>query len=151
MDTMKSELYGLQNTNSENNHKLSEELDNLRFEIKEKIDLIDVLEAENRELEVRCKKAEDEAREAMVELQQIQEQNDEQNDKFGDQDEQIVQMHEDMQRLLEFKNELEALIEEQNKDIEEKSDKLDKQVRNTLINILIKSIGPIHQKFRKAS
>lgn len=127
METMKGELYGLQNQTEEHQQHLHTELHNLRMEVKEKLDLIDVLEGENRELEMRAKKAEDEARETMMELQAIQEQNEEQNDKFGDQED-IAQMHEDMRRLLEFKNELEALIEEQNKDIEEKTAKISKLV-----------------------
>lgn len=128
MATMKSELYEMQNQTKENHEHTAEEMHRLRLEVKEKMDMIDALESENRQLEVKLQKAEDTAREASMELQQLQEQNDEQNDKFGDQDDQIAQMHEDMQRLLEFKNELEALIEEQNKDIEEKTAKITKLV-----------------------
>lgn len=130
METMKTELYGLQSQAEEQNRGISDELDRLRYEMKEKMDLIEVLENDNRDLEQKLKKAEDAAREAVNELQQVQEQTDEQHDKFGDQDDQIAQMHEDMQRLLEFKNELEALIEEQNRDIEQKTDRISKLVND---------------------
>lgn len=122
MEAMKEELFGLQDKHDEQHQYISNELKNLRSEIKQKMDLINVLENNNRELEVRARNAEDQSREIYAELQQLQEQNSEEQDKFGDKDEQIAQMHEDMQRLLDFKNELEALIEEQNKDIEVKSE-----------------------------
>lgn len=128
MDTMKNELLGMQNQNDEKYQGIHDQMHELRMEVKEKMDLINVLENENRELEVRTKKAEDEARETVQELEAYQEQNEEHNHKFGDQDEQIAQMHEDMRRLLEFKNELEALIEEQNKDIEDKTQRINKLV-----------------------
>jgi len=129
METMKGELYGLQEQHEQQNNHISNELQNLRLEIKEKMDLINVLENENRELEIRTEKAENDARSFLHEIQQMQDQNSEEQDKFGgDKEAQIVQMHEDMQRLLDFKNELEALIEEQNKDIEEKSEKISQVV-----------------------
>ena len=124
METMKSELYELQNQNDKGKQLESQNVFTLQSEVREKNDYIDVLENTNRELEVKLQKSEDETRQAMIELRQNQEHNDEIAGKFGDQDEQIGQMHEDMQRLLEFKNELEALIEEQNKDIEEKTQKI---------------------------
>lgn len=125
MDTMKEELYGLQEQHEKHNTHITQELDELRMEIKEKIDLIDVLETNNRDLETRAERAEEESRTLMHELEQTQDQQIQEQTKMdGEKEEQISQMHEDMQRLLEFKNELEALIEEQNKDIEEKSNKI---------------------------
>ena len=125
LDSTKNELYGLRFKNEEFNQYTSEEMQKLRDDLISKMEMVDQLESENRQLEVRAEKAEEEARNALLELQQVQDQNEEHNDKFGDQDEQIAQMHEDMQRLLEFKNELEVLIEEQNKDIEKKQRKID--------------------------
>ena len=125
MNEMKNELYELQAERTERDVRLSEELERLRNEVIEKMDLIRVLEADNQDLIIRSEKAEEETRAAVQELQELQDQNlanGENNP--ADKDEQIVQMHEDMQRLLDFKNELEALIEEQNKDIEEKSEKI---------------------------
>ncbi|CAI2359114.1 unnamed protein product [Moneuplotes crassus] len=127
MDAMKEELYGLKEQHEQHTSHITDELDNLRLEIKEKMDLIDVLETNNQDLEMRAERAEEEARNLMHELEQTQDQQIEQQDKFdGDKEEQIAQMHEDMQRLLEFKNELEALIEEQNGDIEGKNEKINK-------------------------
>ena len=148
LDSTKNELYGLRFKNEEYNQYTSDEMQKLRDELISKLDLVDHLENENRQLEVRATKAEDDARNTLIELQQIQEQNDEQNDKFGDQDEQIAQMHEDMQRLLEFKNELELLIEEQNKNIEKKQLKINdlideisvKNVDTEKLNLYIKNL-----------
>jgi len=116
METMKTELYSFQHREEQTKYDY-EELENLKTELKYKTEYIDGLEA-------KLRVTQNDARDARNELQHNQERNEEIEGKFGDQDEQIAQMHEDMQRLLEFKNELEALIEEQNKDIEEKTQKI---------------------------
>lgn len=100
----------------------STQLQELRDELIDKINLIDRLEQDNRHLKTKAEKAEAETRKTAVELQKSEEKRDEGGDtNLNDQNEQITQMHEDMRRLLEFKNELEALIEEQNKEIDHKN------------------------------
>lgn len=122
LEALKTQLYAIQSKNEEHNSHNAEEFKILRRELKEKMDLVDLLESKNRQLEVKAKKAENEAREAIRELEQINEQDEDGN--FENQNIQISQMREDMKRLLEFKNELEGLIEEQNKDIEDKTFKI---------------------------